>query len=216
MKSLFARLKGRLKRYFSGRLAIVQIVAGVGAFAGRSLIAYATRDMGTTVIVLSSMLGSYVGYVALWATGYWLFFRRDYRESGRHMPLDIIRLQFVEQMPNIGTFAASGLTQGALIGGAGMEPVLATNLASWFGPHKILNFIAMAATNTLKKGWIDGSWSPRSALRTSFRRAKGLSRRVLPVLGDEKGSVSMTTLDHHAGNVSTPEAVQPPEPVAPR
>ncbi len=216
MKTILSHVKDRLRQYFSGRLIIVQIGAGVGAFAGRSLIAYGTRDMGTTVIVASSMAGSFVGYVALWIVGYWLAFREDYRKSGRQMSLDVFRLQLVEQLPNAGTVVALAITQGALIGGAGMEPVLATNLASWFGPQKAINFAAMAASNTLKRSWVDGSWSPRSALRTMFRRAKGLSRRGVPVLKDEKGSVSATPLDrHHAAERDTREAVQPPEPVAP-
>ncbi len=211
---VISRLKARVRQYFSGRLAIVQIVAGFGAFAGRSLIAYATDDMGATVIVPASMAGSFVGYVSLWVAGYWFVFRKDYRRSGRHMSLDVMRLQLVEQLPNVGTVAALALTQGALIGPAGMEPLLAINLASWFGPQKAINFAAMAASNTLKRGWVDGSWSPRSALRSAFRRVGRLLRRLLPIPAHDT-SLSVPSYDHHRENTSTPEAIQPPEPVAP-
>jgi hypothetical protein len=217
MKTILSHVKDRLRQYFSGRLIIVQIGAGVGAFAGRSLIAYGTRDMGTTVIVASSMAGSFVGYVALWIVGYWLAFREDYRKSGRQMSLDVFRLQLVEQLPNAGTVVALAITQGALIGGAGMEPVLATNLASWFGPQKAINFAAMAASNTLKRSWVDGSWSPRSAIGAAFRRLKGVCRRVVPTRGDKEHSVSATPHDHHrVVEEDKREFAQTPEPVAPR
>jgi hypothetical protein len=92
------------------------------------------------------------------------------------MALDIVKLQLVEQLPNIGTVLASGLTQGALIGGAGMQPVLAANLGSWFGPQKIINLMAMLASNTLKRAWVDGSWKPLAVVRSLIQNASRIGR----------------------------------------
>ena len=173
--SIVSGLKTKLWKYFSGKLVLVQIAAGCGAVAGRSLAVYLSLDNAVWIMVMASMLGSFTGYVSCYALGYWVAFRRDYRESGRFMPFDIVRLQIVEQLPNIGTVVASGLTQGALISGAGMQPVLAANLGSWFGPQKIINLIAMLASNSLKRAWVDGSWKPLVVMRNLMQ---GLSRVV--------------------------------------
>ena len=47
-----------------------------------------------------------------------------------------------------------------------MNPVLAANVASWFGPQKIINVVAMAVSNSLKRAWVDRSWKPLDMLRT--------------------------------------------------
>ena len=174
---MYGRLKREFARYLSGKLAVVQIVAGCGAFVGRTLAVLAMAEQSTVSIVIVSMLGSSAGYLATYAAGYAFAFRQDYRTSGRSMPADIARLQFVEQLPNVGLFAASGLAQGALIGGAGLEPVIAANLGSWLGPHKIVNFIAMATSNSLKKAWVDGTWKPLALARGVARRLAGLRRQ---------------------------------------
>lgn len=168
--NIVPRLKTRLRKYFSGKLALVQIVAGVGAFAGRSAAVLLVSHQPVWNIVLASMLGSYTGYIGTYAVGYWLTFRRNYRASGRFMVADIAGLQLVEQAPNIGTVVASGLMQGALIGGTNLPPVLAANLASWFGLHKIANLVAMAASNSFKRAWVDGSWKPLTALQSLTHR----------------------------------------------
>ncbi|MEE8469829.1 MAG: hypothetical protein V3S51_00690 [Dehalococcoidia bacterium] len=162
--------KAKLRKYFSGKLLLVQIVSGIGAFAGRSTAAYLSHDLAVWTIVLASILGSFAGYMGTYAVSYWLTFRGDYRTSGRFMILDIIRLQLVEQLPNVGTVVASGVTQGALISSAGMSPVLAANLTSWFGPHKIINLVAMATSNSLKRAWVDSSWKPLLEARSLVRR----------------------------------------------
>lgn len=167
-------IKEKLHKYFSGRLAVVQIGAGCGALIGRSLAVYFIPDHATWNIVIIGIAGSTVGYIGTYAFGYWLAFRGDYRESNRFMPFDIGRLQLVEQMPNLGTFIASGVTQGALIGGAGLHPVLAVNLGSWFGPHKIINLIAILTSNSMKKAWVDGSWKPLVLI-------KGLSHIIMRI-----------------------------------
>ncbi|UCG83863.1 MAG: hypothetical protein JSW38_03335 [Dehalococcoidia bacterium] len=160
-----SRIKGKLQKYLSGKLVIVQIGAGCGAFIGRSIAVLLLPDYATWNIVIIGIVGSTVGYIGTYAIGYWLAFRRDYRESSRFMPFDVGRLQIVEQMPNLGTFIASGVTQGALIGGTGLHPVLAVNLGSWFGPHKIINLVAMLTSNSLKKAWVDGTWRPIALVR---------------------------------------------------
>jgi len=159
------RLKAFLRRYFSGKLAIVQVIAGGGAFAGRSLAAYLTQDHATWNIVLASQVGSFAGYIGIYALGYWFVFKRDYRNSSRSMKSDVLKLQAVEQTPNIGTVIASSLTQAALISGGGVSPIISANLASWFGPHKIVNLAAMATSNSLKKAWVDDTWRPLTRLR---------------------------------------------------
>jgi hypothetical protein len=171
-------LKTKVRKYLSGKLVLVQIVAGCGAFAGRSLAVYLSLDQPTWGIVMASIFGGGLGYVITYGFGYWLAFRADYRLSGRSMPLDVARLQFVEQLPNIGTVAASALTQGALIAGTSLSPVLAANIGGSFAPHKLLNIAAMLASNTLKKAWVDGSWKP-SVLLWSCRRMLTGARRVI-------------------------------------
>lgn len=132
--------------------------------------AYLSGDMAVWIIVLASLVASFAGYIGAYTLGYWLAFRNDYNASGRVMTLDIIRLQLVEQVPNAGTIIASGLTQGALIEAGGVPPVLAANLGSWFGPQKIINLVAMATSNSLKRAWVDGSWKPLAELRGLIHR----------------------------------------------
>lgn len=174
--NIVSGLKEKLGKYFSGRLVLIQIAAGVGAVAGRSAAVYLLLDQETWIMVLASMAGSFAGYISFYSLGYWITFRSDYRVSGRFMALDIVKLQLVEQLPNIGTVLASGLTQGALIGGAGMQPVLAANLGSWFGPQKIINLAAMLASNTLKRAWVDGSWKPMVVVRSLIQNASRIGR----------------------------------------
>jgi hypothetical protein len=174
---MYDRLKVSVVKYLSGKLAVVQIVAGCGAFVGRTSAVLLMADHSTPAIVIASLLGSTGGYIATYSAGYLLAFRRDYRTSGRFMPWDITRLQLVEQLPNVVLFAASGAAQGALIGGAGLEPVIAVNLASWLGPHKLVNLIAMATSNSLKRAWVDGTWKPIALLHGLARRIAAIVRR---------------------------------------
>ncbi len=170
-------IKEKLKKYFSGRLVIIQITAGVGAFAGRSLAAYFTHGQDTWVIVVTSQIGSFGGYISTWVLGYWLAFRADYRVSGRSMPWDVFRLELVEQMPSIAMVVPSSLAQAALIeselmGTERVSDVVSVNLGSWFGPHRIVNVVFMLTSNSLKKAWVDGTWSPLALLRRMKNRIK--------------------------------------------
>lgn len=182
---MIARAREKLKKYMSGKLFIVQVAAGFGALAGRSLAVYAVLDLETWYIVLASLFGSFAGYVGVWVLGYWLAFRKDYRESGRFMPADIIRLQFVEQLPNLATVIASVLAQGALIGATDLSPLLAANLGGSLSPHKIINVVTMLTSNSLKKAWVDGTWKPRQALRSLVQAALIRVRRKQPVPAEE-------------------------------
>lgn len=181
-RSAASSLKARIWKYFSGRLALIQIGAGVGALVLRSAAAYLASDLSVPTMVFVAMIGSFVGYVTAYVVGYWLAFRDDYRESGRSMPWDIARLQLVEQLPNVGTVIAAGLTQGVLISNTDVPPVLAVNIGSWFGPQKIVNVAAMLTSNSLKKAWVDGAWKPRAiahAVAGGVRRAGGKGRALL-------------------------------------
>ena len=167
-RKILLALKARIWKYFSGKLAVVQLTAGLGAFALRSAAAYATLDLESWVIVAAGMLGSFTGYIGAYTVGYWVVFRKDYRASGRSMLFDIFRLQLVEQLPNIWTVVGAGVTQGALIEGTDMPPVLAINIGSWFGPQKILNVAAMLTSNSLKRAWVDDTWKPLAVLKRPF------------------------------------------------
>jgi len=182
---MISSIKAKLKKYMSGKLFVVQIAAGCGSLAGRSLAVYAVIDESTWYIVLASLFGSFAGYVGVYFFGYWLAFRKDYRESGRFMPFDIGKLQFVEQMPNLITVVASVLTQGALIGATDLSPLLAANLGGSLSPHKLINVVTMLTSNSLKKAWVDGTWKPRHALRSLVQAALIRVRRKQPVPAEE-------------------------------
>jgi hypothetical protein len=177
IREIPSALKARISKYFSGKLIIVQLSAGVGALALRSAAVYMTLDFETWHMILASMLGSFTGYIGAYSIGYWVVFRKDYRESGRSMPFDVFRLQLVEQLPNIWTVVGSGLTQGALIRGTEMSPILAANIGSWFGPQKILNAAAMLTSNSLKKAWVDGTWKPLALIQRPVRGIRNTGRK---------------------------------------
>ncbi|MFO8102353.1 MAG: hypothetical protein R6U37_09375 [Dehalococcoidia bacterium] len=166
----------KLRKFFSGKLVIVQLSAGVGAFVFRSLAAFLTSELDTWVIVLAAHLGSFSGYIGSFFLGYWLAFRKDYSTMDRSMGRDIVQLQLVEQTPNIWTVISSAISQTALLettdlGSDEFNAVFSSNIASWFGPHKVLNFAAMLTSNSLKKAWVDHTWHP-------MRRIYGLWRRI--------------------------------------
>jgi len=168
----------KIKKYFSGKLAVVQVSGGVGAFALRSAGVYLAEGQPTWVMVLASICGSFAGYIGVYVLGYALAFRKDYAASGRSMVRDMMRLQLVEQTPNILTVVFSGLTQGALMQVSGMPPVIAANLGSWFGPQKIVNLAAMLAGNSLKRAWVDGTWKPAAAALGLLRGIGRLFRKL--------------------------------------
>ena len=188
--TILLALKAKIWKYFSGRLAVVQLTAGLGAFALRSAAVFMTLGHESWIIVLAGMLGSFTGYISAYILGYWITFRKEYRTSGRSMLLDIFRLQLVEQLPNIWTVAGSGLTQGALIEGTDLPPVLAVNVGSWFGPQKILNVAAMLTSNSLKRAWVDGSWKPLAVLRSWMHTIFSPWRKVRRLLGKSGSQTS--------------------------
>jgi hypothetical protein len=169
-------LKARVRKYFSGRLVLVQLGGGVGALIVRSTAAYLASDHTVLTVVVAATIGSFVGYISAYIVGYWLAFRKDYGASGRSMSSDIAKLQAVEQLPNVGTVIASAVTQGALISAADVPPLLAVNIGSWFGPQRIVNLAAMLAGNSLKRAWVDGTWKPGASL---WGAAGGVRRALL-------------------------------------
>ena len=174
---LVSSLKLKLRTYFSGKLAMIQIAAGVAAFLGRTLAAYLTQDQSTWTIVGVSQFGGFMGYISIYVVGYLLAFRQDYIGSERSMALDILRLELVEQFPSLVGLVPAALTQAALIEAGGIDPIVSVNLGSWFGPQKIINLLAMVSSNSLKKSWVDHTWSPVVAGRTLFRRLPILKAR---------------------------------------
>lgn len=176
----------RLKRYLSGKLILVQIAAGCGAFAARSLAVYLSLGSPTWAIIVASIVGGGLGYVGTYAFGYWFAFRADYKVSGRSISRDVAGLQFVEQLPNILTVAASVLTQGALIAGTNMPPVLAANVGSIFAPHKLANLATMLASNSLKKACVDRTWTPATLLSSYRQKPARLWRAFASRLSAER------------------------------
>ncbi len=170
-----------LKKFFSGRLVAVQLSAGVGAFALRSIAAYSTGNLDTWIIIIATQLGSFGGYIGSFILGYWLTFRRDYSTLERSMAGDIVKLQLVEQSPNVWTVISSAATQTALmettsVGSDQFTAVFSANMASWFGPHKILNLAAMLTSNSLKKAWVDHTWKPSMSISNLWQRIRGKSK----------------------------------------
>ena len=161
--------KVKFKKYFSGKLAIIQIAAGVGAFAGRSAATYLVLDQAVWTIVAASQLGSFAGYLGSYVVGYWIAFKADYTRTDRSMGWDICKLELVEQFPSLVGVIPAALAQAALIE-AGVHPIVSVNAGSWLGPHKIVNWIAMLSSNSLKKAWVDGTWSPSAFLRRITRK----------------------------------------------
>lgn len=200
--------KAKVKKYFSGKLVLVQLTAGVGAFVGRSLAAFSMSDQDTWIIVIASQAGSFIGYIGMYFFGYWFAFKLDYRSMNRSMPKDVVKLQLVEQSPNLGTVISSALTQAALIEGTdvgsdGFESVFSANIASWFGIHKIANFAAMAGSNSLKKGWVDHTWSPGAAMRKLAGKVASPFRKIRLVL---KGK-EVTNHPHMGTDIPRPKAL---------
>jgi hypothetical protein len=167
----------RLKRYFSGKLFLVQISAGIGAFALRSLGAF-FFDSNTASSIIAGLIGSYTGYITIYAFGYWLRFRKDYRISGRSIKRDMLGLQLAEQIPNVTTLIITVAWQGLFIEATGVPAWVGVNLASWFGPQKIVNLCAALFSNSLKKGWVDGSWLAPLWIRRLLRRIRHFGRLV--------------------------------------
>lgn len=148
---------GKLKKYFSGRLFLVQLCAGIGAFALRSLGAY-FFDTNNITRIIAGLIGSYTGYIGTYAIGYRLRFRKEYRLSGRSMNRDILGLQSAEQVPNILALIVTIAWQGFILEYTSVTPWIGINLASWFGPQKLVNLGAALFSNSLKRGWVDRSW----------------------------------------------------------
>ncbi len=117
-------------------------------------------------------------YVSLYLLGYWWAFKDDYQKSGRSMIRDVAGLQLIEQTPNLATLVFTGTTQAAAIQWLPVPDWMAANLASWFGPQKIIGIMSMIAGNSFKKAWVDGSWNPISGLRDIASRIWRMPRNL--------------------------------------
>jgi hypothetical protein len=177
IKDSWQELWLRLKRYFSGKLFLIQLSAGIGAFALRSLGAF-FFDSNTASSIIAGLIGSYTGYITIYAFGYWLRFRKDYRISGRSIKKDVLGLQLVEQVPNVTTLIITVAWQGLFIQATGLPVWVGVNLASWFGPQKIVNLCAGLFSNSLKKGWVDHSWLAPLWIRRLLSRIRHFGRSV--------------------------------------
>lgn len=93
------------------------------------------------------------------------------------MVRDVFGLQVIEQMPNLATLVFAGSAQAAVFEWIPLPKWVAANLASWFGPQKIVNFLAMATANSTKKAWVDGSWSPIAGIRNVWSRVQGFIKK---------------------------------------
>ena len=175
MKKIQSKAAEIAKRYLSGKLVVVQFLGGCSAFAFRTTVAYFTTykfHLPTWDIVLSYTLASNLSYIATWSIGYIVAFRKDYHRVKRPMWPDVVRLQLIEQTPNLVTLVPSALFGLALINNAGISPMVSTNLASWFGPQKVLNLCAAIISNATKKAWVDKTWSPAAITRRILQRGK--------------------------------------------
>lgn len=168
----------RLKKYFSGKLAMIQITAGIGAFIGRTIAIIATDDQSAWIIAAASITASTVGYISLYCLGYWWAFRNDYRESKRSMIRDVFGLQIIEQMPNLATLVVAVPAQAAIFAWFPVPDWIGANLASWFGPQKIVNLLAMVTSNSTKKAWIDGTWSPIAGIRAVYDKIINIGKKT--------------------------------------
>ena len=171
IKDFLSKLWLRLRKYFSGRLFIVQLCAGIGAFALRSLGAFLFGSSTATAIA-AGLVGSYTGYITTYAIGYWLRFRKDYRASGRSMKKDVFGLQSAEQVPNLISLIITIAWQGFILEQTDVTPWVGINLASWFGPQKLVNLAAALFSNSLKKGWVDRSWLAPLWMRKTLWRIR--------------------------------------------
>jgi hypothetical protein len=154
----------KLKKYFSGKIFVIQLFASLGAFVLRTIPAFIFHDSILWSVVVGQ-IGSYTGYTGVYAIGYWLTFRKDYRLSGRSMRKDLLGLQLAEQVPSISMAALSGVWQAMLISSTGVPTWVGVNIGSWFGPHKIVNLSASLFGSSLKRGWVDHSWEPSPRVR---------------------------------------------------
>ena len=175
MKKIQSRAVEIAKRYLSGKLIVVQFLGGCGAFVLRTAIAYFTTykfHLSNWDSALFYTLASNFGYIATWGIGYFVAFREDYHKLKRPIWPDMLRLQLIEQAPNIITLVPSALSGWALTSKAGISSMVSTNIASWFGPQKILNLSAGFISQATKKAWVDKTWSPTAITRRILRRGK--------------------------------------------
>ena len=175
MKKIRLKAVEIAKRYFSGKLIVVQFLGGCGAFILRTAVAYSTTykfHLSNWDSALFYTLSSNFGYITTWCIGYFVAFRNDYHRLKRPIWPDMLRLQLIEQAPNLITLVPSALSGWALTSKVGISPLASTNIASWFGPQKILNLSAGFISQATKKAWVDKTWKPSAIPRMILRRGR--------------------------------------------
>ena len=175
MKKIRLKAAEIAKRYLSGKLIVVQFLGGCSAFIFRTTVAYFTTykfHLSAWDTALFYTIASNFGYVATWFIGYFVAFRKDYHKLKRPIWPDMLRLQLIEQAPNLITLVPSALSGWALTSKVGISPLASTNITSWFGPQKILNLSAGIISNATKKAWVDKTWRPGAITRRILRRGR--------------------------------------------
>jgi membrane protein YqaA with SNARE-associated domain len=175
MKKIRLKVVEIAKRYLSGKLIVVQFLGGCSAFIFRTSVAYFTTykfHLSVWDTAVFYTIASDFGYIATWFIGYFIAFRKDYYRLKRPIWPDMLRLQLIEQAPNLITLVPSALSGWALTSEAGISPLASTNITSWFGPQKILNLSAGFISQATKKAWVDKTWKPGSIARRILRRER--------------------------------------------
>lgn len=175
MKKIRLKAVELAKRYLSGKLVVVQFLGGCSAFIFRTTVAYFTTykfHLSAWDTALFYTIASNFGYIATWFIGYFIAFRKDYYRLRRPIWPDMLRLQLIEQAPNLITLVPAALSGWALTSKVGISPLASSNITSWFGPQKILNLSAGVISNATKKAWVDKTWSPGAITRRIIWRGK--------------------------------------------
>jgi hypothetical protein len=129
MKKIRLKLVEIAKRYLSGKLIVVQFLGGCSAFIFRTAVAYFTTykfHLSVWDTALFYTIASNFGYIATWFIGYFIAFRKDYYKLKRPIWPDMLRLQLIEQAPNLITLEPSALSGWALTSKIGISPLAST------------------------------------------------------------------------------------------
>ena len=175
MKKIKSKVVEIAKRYLSAKLVAVQFLGGCSAFILRTVVAYFTTykfHLSVWDTALFYTIASNFGYIATWFIGYFVAFRKDYHKLKRPLWPDMLRLQLIEQAPNLITLVPSALSGWALTSKVGISSMVSANIVSWFGPQKILNLSAGIISNVTKKAWVDKTWKPSAITRGILRRGR--------------------------------------------
>lgn len=163
-QSWHQRSYGILKNYFTGRMFAVQISAGLAAAAGRSLVVYFLGDdLPIWETISLSAPAAFGMYIPTWIASHRYFFREYYKDGRINIKSAITKLLAPEQVGSgigIALYISSFGTQYGLMS-TGLNPIVSINLGSWFGLHKIPDWLAKLGVNSANSAMICETWSPR-------------------------------------------------------